>query len=59
MLADRDAERIARSIAGLSEEAAESARALVVSFGTCSVTEPLNELIELGLIAAAAAPDDP
>ena len=52
ILADRDAAGIARAVADLPVDRARAARAAFVSFGTCSIAEPLAELTELGLIEA-------
>lgn len=46
ILADRDAKAIAARVSELGE----SVRTRFRSFGTCSITEPLTELIELGLL---------
>ncbi|MFI0366405.1 hypothetical protein ACH35V_00915 [Actinomadura sp. 1N219] len=51
ILADRDAASIASRVAGLGEKRAAAARARFLSFGTCSITDPLNELAALGLLA--------
>ncbi|TDD33254.1 hypothetical protein E1287_20140 [Actinomadura sp. KC06] len=51
VLADRDAASIASRVAGLGEERAAAARSRFLSFGTCSITDPLTELTALGLLA--------
>lgn len=51
LLAERDGAAVARAIADLDDAAAAAARAGFASFGTCSVTEPLQELMALGLVA--------
>jgi hypothetical protein len=48
LLAERDGATVAARALAID---APPARAAFTSFGTCSVTEPLAELIELGLIA--------
>lgn len=53
VLADRDAAGIAARITGLGEPRVRAARGRFASLGTCSITDPLAELSELGLI-----PDD-
>ncbi|TDB83781.1 hypothetical protein E1264_27170 [Actinomadura sp. KC216] len=53
VLADRDAPSIASRVAALDEERTAAARARFLSFGTCSITDPLNELTDLGLLAPA------
>lgn len=53
VLADRDAPSVASRVAGLGEERTAAARARFLSFGTCSITDPLHELADLGLLASA------
>jgi hypothetical protein len=48
LLAERDGATVAARVPAID---APAARAAFTSFGTCSVTEPLAELIELGIIA--------
>ncbi|HYO85294.1 MAG TPA: hypothetical protein VES01_02375 [Dermatophilaceae bacterium] len=55
VLSDRHAPGIAQRIAGLSADRVAAARRHFISFGTCSVTDPLTELTELGLIGAGSA----
>ncbi|MDL4773836.1 MULTISPECIES: hypothetical protein [Thermomonosporaceae] len=57
-LADRDAAAVAARVAALDGAGAAAARAAFVSFGTCSVTDPLTELVGLGLIPATAGGED-
>ena len=45
------------SIGSWSPERAAAARSAFVSFGTCSVTDPLTELVDLGLIAPGSHSD--
>jgi hypothetical protein len=47
LLAERDGAIVAARVLAVD---APAARAAFTSFGTCSVTEPLGELIELGII---------
>ncbi|PTR24943.1 hypothetical protein C8K36_107199 [Rhodococcus sp. OK519] len=49
-LADRDGTSLAGALAGLSAEAVDSLRANFRSFGTCSISDPLTELVGLGLV---------
>ncbi|MEU3982854.1 hypothetical protein AB0F77_22630 [Streptomyces sp. NPDC026672] len=49
LLEERDPETVADWVGGLD---AGDARTWFVSFGTCSITDPLNELTQLGLITA-------
>ncbi len=57
ILADRDGASLAQSIGSWSPERAAAARSAFVSFGTCSVTDPLTELVDLGLIAPGSHSD--
>ncbi|MFI0482636.1 hypothetical protein [Actinomadura sp. 9N215] len=52
VLADRDAPSIASRVAGLGAERTAAARARFLSFGTCSITDPLTELADLGLLTS-------
>jgi hypothetical protein len=47
LLAERDSATVAARVVAID---APAARAAFTSFGTCSVTEPLAELIELGIV---------
>ncbi|MFI0406211.1 hypothetical protein [Actinomadura sp. 3N508] len=51
ILADRDAPSIASRVDALDMDRTDAARARFLSFGTCSITDPLNELTDLGLLA--------
>ncbi|MFA1542449.1 hypothetical protein [Actinomadura monticuli] len=53
ILADRDAPSVATRVRALGEARAIAARGRFLSFGTCSITDPLNELADLGLLASA------
>ena len=53
ILADRDARSVASRVERLGETRTIAARARFLSFGTCSITDPLNELADLGLLASA------
>ncbi len=53
VLADRDAPSIASRVSSLGEAPTIAARGRFLSFGTCSITDPLNELADLGLLASA------
>jgi hypothetical protein len=55
LLAQRDAAVVAAQVAGLSRERLAAARASFTSFGTCSVAEPRDDLILLGLLPATVA----
>jgi hypothetical protein len=51
LLATRDSARVAAQLRGLGAGRTAAARRLFTSFGTCSVTDPLRELTDLGLLA--------
>ncbi|GAA1897804.1 hypothetical protein [Actinomadura bangladeshensis] len=53
VLADRDAPSVASRVRGLGEARTIAARGRFLSFGTCSITDPMNELADLGLLASA------
>ncbi|WP_067793473.1 nitrogenase component 1 family protein [Actinomadura formosensis] len=53
ILADRDAASVASRVSSLGETRTSAARGRFLSFGTCSITDPLNELADLGLLASA------
>jgi hypothetical protein len=50
LLAQRDAAAVAAQVAGLPPDRLAAARSSFRSFGTCSVTDPLRDLIALGLL---------
>lgn len=54
-LADRDGERIAADVRALDP----SVRQVFRCFGTCSIDEPIEELVQLGLLAPDIAKDLP
>ncbi|WP_305093020.1 hypothetical protein [Prescottella sp. R16] len=49
-LADRDGTRLSAALDGLPAEAVGVLRARFRSFGTCSISDPLTELVGLGLV---------
>lgn len=53
LLAERAAEPLVTRANGMSEADASVIRAFWASFGCCGVTEPIDELAALGLVAAA------
>jgi hypothetical protein len=55
LLAQREAATVAGQVTGLRDERLAAARASFTSFGTCSVADPRDDLIRLGLLPAAAA----
>jgi hypothetical protein len=50
VLDDHDPIRIAAGVSGWSEPTRQAVRDQFLSFGTCSVREPLNDLRNLGLL---------
>lgn len=52
LLASRDGRDIAARVLALGDARVAAARAAFSSFGTCSVAEPLEDLISLGLLTA-------
>jgi hypothetical protein len=55
LLAQRDDAAVADQVAGLGHERLAAARASFTSFGTCSVADPRDDLIRLGLLPAGVA----
>ncbi|PXY22900.1 hypothetical protein [Prauserella muralis] len=53
VLAERDAGSVSARVRELGASRTAAARAAFVSFGTCSITEPLGELADLGLVPAS------
>jgi len=51
MLAERDPGVIARQVGNLTAADVRAIRALFTSFGTCSIDEPVGDLLELGLVS--------
>ncbi|MEV3962618.1 hypothetical protein AB0M34_17235 [Nocardia sp. NPDC050193] len=56
VLANRNGAAIAAELAALSEAEAKAARGAFRSFGTCSIRDPLTELVDLDLLPAALRP---
>ncbi|MER6992547.1 hypothetical protein ABT337_26550 [Saccharopolyspora hirsuta] len=52
VLAERDAREVAERVANLDRVRVAAARDRFLSFGTCSIAEPLTELVDLGLVPA-------
>jgi hypothetical protein len=50
VLAERDADTVAGQVAALGDVKRTSTRAWFVSFGSCSITEPTDDLFTLGLL---------
>ncbi|MEU1980356.1 hypothetical protein [Nocardia sp. NPDC019395] len=55
-LANRDGATLVRELAALSDAEVAALRSMFRSFGTCSISDPLTELVELGLLPAALRP---
>jgi hypothetical protein len=51
VLADHEAGQVAARVAALGPDAADEARGLFTSFGTCSTDEPVTDLVTLGLVS--------
>lgn len=51
VLADRDRDAVSGRVRDLDAEDAASVRRWFTSFGSCSVTEPVDHLVELGLLS--------
>ncbi|HSK27242.1 MAG TPA: hypothetical protein VK894_10080 [Jiangellales bacterium] len=58
VLADRDGPGLADRARGLDEATARRIRRRFVSFGTCSITEPVVDLVGLGLLVPPATSAD-
>jgi hypothetical protein len=58
ILADRDGSALAERVTALTDDRVAATRATFRSFGTCSVDEPLTEMIDLGLVPNAVSPTD-
>jgi hypothetical protein len=50
-LADRDPALVARQVGTLTAADVRAIRALFTSFGTCSIDEPVGDLLDLGLVS--------
>ncbi|GAY07395.1 hypothetical protein [Pseudonocardia sp. N23] len=59
LLAERDPADVAARVAALDDDRVRAVRATFTSFGTCSMVEPLTELIELGVVVTDTAGGDP
>jgi hypothetical protein len=54
LLAERSADVVTGIVRALDDEQASAARQRFLSFGTCSITEPLDDLATLGLLPQAS-----
>ena len=54
MLAERSPEYVVERVAGLAGSVGAPARTAFTSFGTCSIIEPVDELVALGLLTLPA-----
>ena len=51
LLANHDSAHVASAIAGLQPDLCDAVRELFTSFGTCSIDEPITDLVTLGLVS--------
>ncbi|MEV0898879.1 hypothetical protein [Actinoplanes sp. NPDC049802] len=51
-LADQDGDRVANAVAGIDEVLVKAVRHHFVSFGTCSISQPVDGLLRFGLLEA-------
>ncbi len=51
---DRSSDGVAAAVGALAPERLRAARARFTSFGTCSIAEPVEDLVALGLLGAPA-----
>ncbi len=56
VLAERDPAAVTRAVLALSPDAAAEIRGLFTSFGTCSIDDPVTDLISLGLLSKPGEP---
>ncbi|MEV0366019.1 hypothetical protein [Nocardia fusca] len=56
VLANRNGAGVAAELAALSEAEEKAVRGAFRSFGTCSISDPLTELVDLNLLPAALRP---
>lgn len=56
VLANRNGAAVADELAALSDTEAKAVRGAFRSFGTCSISDPLTELVDLNLLPAALRP---
>lgn len=52
LLGERDAATVAAAVRALDPSRVERTRSAFTSFGTCSTTDPLTELVDLGIVPA-------
>lgn len=55
LLGERNGPTVSELVRALEEQRMAVARAAFTSFGTCSIAEPLTDLLELGVVADGAA----
>lgn len=54
LLADRSSDGVAAAVGALTPQRLRAARVRFTSFGTCSIAEPVEDLVALGLLDAPA-----
>ena len=52
VLAERDPNELAAAVRTLTPQDVAALRAMFCSFGTCSITEPIGDLVAMGLVTA-------
>ena len=52
VLAERDPNEVVAAVRELTPHDVAALRAMFCSFGTCSITEPIGDLVAMGLVAA-------
>lgn len=56
-LADRDGGRLATALGALEDDAVTALRDRFLSYGTCSIDDPLTDLTALGLVSVTTSPE--
>lgn len=56
VLAERDGAELAARLSALSDDRAAEVRRRFLSYGTCSIADPLGDLLDLGLVPSTISP---
>jgi hypothetical protein len=59
VLGERDPAAVAEAVQALGPDAADEIRGMFTSFGTCSIDDPVADLINLGLLSKPGEPVEP